>query len=319
MAGRKREPRAKEELGHLAGDPLYPVIVRATALSLLGAYGGQEVIEAYQKGMMDEEPLIRRTAVDHLELPDPQAQAALIGPMLYDPVKAVRTEAARKLAGAPAGQLRPELQKVFKTALSEYVASMTYSADFAFGRYNLGNLYTALDRPDEAIQNYLAAIEIDDLFYPAKVNLAIVYNQRGENEKAERLLREVLAAQPGMHDVEYSLGLLLAEMKRYDEAAVYLEKASKGIPAQGRIHYNLGLLFQQLKQDSEAEAELLKALEIEPVNTDYLYALADHYLKRGELAKAKSLAERMIALQPNLRMGHDLLELIRKRMTVGHF
>jgi len=317
MAGRNRDPGAKETLLRLAGDPLYPVIVRATALSLLGAYGGQEVTDAYQKGMMDDEPLLRRTAVDHVELPDPQKLAALLGPMLYDPVKAVRIEAARKLAGAPAKHLNPEAKKVFEAALSEYVASMNYSADFSFGRYNLGNLYLGLNRPDEAVRNYLAAIEIDDLFYPAKVNLAILYNQRGENEKAERLLRKVLAAQPEMHDVEYSLGLLLAEMKRYDEAAVYLEKASKVMPAQGRIHYNLGLLFQQLKRYSEAEAELLKALEIEPVNVDYLYALADHYLKRGDLVKAKSLAERVIILQPNLRIGHDLLDLIRRRMTGG--
>ncbi len=317
MAGRKRDPGAKSALVRLAADPLYPVIVRATALSLLGAYPGQEATEAYQKALMDGEPLIRRTAVDHVEFPDPGKQAALIGPMLYDPVKAVRIEAARKLAGVAAKGLGPEQKKVYDAALSEYVASMTYSADFSFGRYNLGNLYVALDRPDEAIQNYLAAIEIDDLFYPAKVNLAILYSQRGEQEKAERLLREVLAAQPEMHDVEYSLGLLLAEMKKYDEAAVYLEKASKGMPDQGRIHYNLGLLFQQLKRDSEAEAALLKALEIEPVNTDYLYALAEHYLRKGELVKAKSLAERMISLYPNHRIGHELLDVIHKRMTGG--
>jgi Tfp pilus assembly protein PilF len=318
MAGRMREPGAKERLVRLAGDPLYPVIVRATALSLLSSYPGQEVTEAYQKGLMDGEPLIRRTAVDHVELPDPQKLATFIGPMLYDQVKAVRIEAAQKLAGVPAKSLGPEQRKVYEAALSEYVASMTYSADFSFGRYNLGNLYVALDRPDEAIQNYRAAIEIDDLFYPAKVNLAVLYSQRGENEKAERLLREVLAARPEMHDVEYSLGLLLAEMKRYEEAAVYLEKASKGMPEQGRIHYNLGLLFQQLKRDSEAEAELLKATEIEPVNIEFLYALADHYLKSGDLAKAKSLAERMIALHPNRRIGHDLLELINRRMTGGN-
>jgi Tfp pilus assembly protein PilF len=318
MAGRKRDPNAKESLVQLACDPLYPVIVRATALSLLITYPGQETNEAHRKGLMDGEPLIRRTAVDHIEIPDPEKIAALIGPMLYDPVKAVRIEAARKLAGTPAKRLRPEQQKVFEAALSEYVASMIYSADFSFGVYNLGNLYASLSRPNEAIENYLAAIEIDDLFYPAKVNLAVLYSQRGENERAETLLWEVLAAQPEMHDVEYSLGLLLAEMKRYDEAAVYLAKASKGMPDQGRIHYNLGLLFQQLKRDSEAEAALRKALEMEPDNMDYLYALADLYLKRGDLLKAKPLAERMISLHPNHRIGHDLLELIRRRIGGGN-
>ena len=317
MAGRKRDPGAKEGLMQLAGDPLYPVIVRGTALNLLSAYPDQEATEAYRKGIVDGEALIRRTAVDHVAILDPEKLGALIGPMLYDPVKAVRIEAARKLAGAPAKRLRHEQQKVFETALAEYVASMTYSADFSFGGYNLGNLYASLSRPDEAIENYLSAIEIDDLFFPAKVNLAVLYNQRGENEKAERLLREVLTAEPELHDVEYSLGLLLAEMKQYDEATVYLERAAKGMPSQSRIHYNLGLLLHQLSRASEAETALRKALEMELDNMDYLYALADLYLKRGDLLKAKPLAERMISLHPNHRIGHDLLELIRKRGTGG--
>src|SRR4030042_3607116 len=37
-AGRRGRPEAHQELIRLAGDPLYPVIVRATALSLLRDY-----------------------------------------------------------------------------------------------------------------------------------------------------------------------------------------------------------------------------------------------------------------------------------------
>lgn len=56
--------------------------------------------------------------------------------------------------------------------------------------------------------------KIDNLFYPAKVNLAMFYNQRGENDKAEVLLREVTTEHPQMHAIAYSLGLLLSEMKK---------------------------------------------------------------------------------------------------------
>jgi tetratricopeptide (TPR) repeat protein len=113
-----------------------------------------------------------------------------------------------------------------------------------------------------------------------------------------------------MHEVAYSLGLLLAEGKRYDEAAVYLEKAARGMPERGRIHYNLGLLLQLLGRDAYAERELLAALRIEPDNFDFLYAAADHYLKRGRLGKAKRMAERMIEKHPSNRLGHDLLGYI---------
>jgi tetratricopeptide (TPR) repeat protein len=117
-----------------------------------------------------------------------------------------------------------------------------------------------------------------------------------------------------MHEIAYSLGLLLSEMKKYDQAAVYMEKASKGMPERARVHYNLGLLLQYLRQDAEAEAALLKALKLDTDNMDYLYALADHYLKRGKLQKAKIIAEQMVAKHPDQRIGHELLEFIERNM-----
>ncbi len=58
---------------------------------------------------------------------------------------------------------------------------MEYSLDFSFAGHNLGNLYTALGDPEKAERYYKTAIEIDDLFYPAKANLAVLYNAQGRN------------------------------------------------------------------------------------------------------------------------------------------
>jgi Tfp pilus assembly protein PilF len=309
-AGNRRLPQAQKDLVQLAADPLYPVIVRSTALSLLADYPAEKTIGAYELALMDDEALIRRTAIDHLEASDPKRLATLLGPMLYDPVKAVRIEAARRLAEKGDLQLDAPLEKILKATVKEYVAAMEYSADFSFGRYNLGNLYAALKQPDKAIRNYLAAIRIDNLFYPAKVNLAMLYNQEGQNKKAETLLRQVTAAHPELYDIHYSLGLLLAEEKKYAEAAGFLKQAATGMPQRARVHYNLGLLLQHLKQDSEAEAALLQAQEIEPDNLDYLYALADFYLKRNKLAQARSIAQAMVKRHPGQRIGHDILKYI---------
>jgi predicted CXXCH cytochrome family protein len=311
-AGRKGLPDVRKDLIRLAGDPLYPVIVRATAISLLTVYPGKDTSQAIKLALMDDEALIRRTAVESIASTSQKVMTELIAPLLYDPVKAVRIEAARRLSENPVKRLDPDQEKIFKADLEEYITSMKFSADFAFGRYNLGNLYTALNRPEEAIRNYLAAIKIDDLFYPAKVNLAMFYNKRGENEKAEVLLREVVKAHPELHETSYSLGLLLAEMKKYDSAVVYLKKAAKGMPDRSRVHYNLGLLLQYLKKDAEAEGTLLKALKIEPDNMDYLYALGDFYLKRGKLQKAKNIALQMLAKHPNEPIGQELLGIIER-------
>ena len=311
-AGRKRLPHVRKDLIRLAGDPLYPVIVRATAISLLTAYPGEDTSQTIKLALMNDEALIRRTAVESIAPKNQKETTELIAPLLYDPVKAVRIEAARRLAEDPAKSLNPDQEKVFKAVLEEFVASMKFSADFAFGRYNLGNLYVAMNQPEDAIRNYLAAIKIDSLFYPAKVNLAMFYNRKGENGKAEVLLREVIQEHPEMHEIAYSLGLLLAEMKKYDQAAIYLEKAAMGMPDHARAHYNLGLLFQYLQRDNKAEQALLRALEIDPNSMEYLYALADFYLKRGKFQKAKDIALQMVVKHPDKSLGKELLGIIEK-------
>ena len=314
-SGRSRMPEAREDLLRLAVDPLYPVIVRATALSLLTAFPGKETTRAHALSLMDEEALIRRTAVSSLNVSDMNRQVRLMAPLLYDPVKAVRNEAASRLAGEPSKHLDANQKKVFLAALKDYITSMEYSGDFSFGRYNLGNLYAELNQRDDAIQHYLAAIKIDDLFYPAKVNLAMLYNQSGDNDKAERLLREVVTDHPALYNIAYSLGLLLAEKKQYDEAVVYLKKAAKGMPGHARAHYNLGLLLQYLKKDADAEAALITALDLETENMDYMYALTEYYLKRGKFQQAKKIAESMVKKHPDQRMGQDLLNLIKSKLA----
>ncbi len=69
---------------------------------------------------MDEEALIRRTAVASIFVPDPEKLAKLIAPMLYDPVKTVRIEAASRLAGDLSKLLDKEQQEVFQVVLQEY-------------------------------------------------------------------------------------------------------------------------------------------------------------------------------------------------------
>ena len=310
--GRKGSAQAHQGLIKLAADPLYPVIVRSTALSLLAAYPGEDTSRAYELALMDDEALIRRTAIDNLRVPDRSRQTALLTPMLYDPVKAVRTEAARRMTEISDPKLDESQKNAFQSALTEYQNSMEYSADFAFGRYNLANLHVALGQPEKAVENFRAAIKIDPLFYPAKVNLAMLLNQEGRNSEAERLLREVVDTHPELYEIHYSLGLLLAEEKKYAQAARHLTQAAKGMPARARIHYNLGLLLQHLSRDSDAEASLLKAQELEPDNFDYLYALANFYLNRKKFQEARMYAERMVARHPSQRIGRDMLGLIDK-------
>jgi Tfp pilus assembly protein PilF len=192
---------------------------------------------------------------------------------------------------------------------------MEYSADFAASRHNLGNYYANLGDPEQALNNYKQAIRIDDMFYPAKVNMAMLFNQLGENDNAEILLRDVVRNHPEVIDAFYSLGLLLAEQKKYEEALHYLDKASELMPYYARIHYNKGLLLNMVGKTRDAELSLLKTLEIEPDNYDYIYAVADFYLKQENWKRAKIYAEQLRDKFPSSPIGQDLITLIDRYST----
>ncbi|GAH80308.1 unnamed protein product [marine sediment metagenome] len=47
---------------------------------------------------------------------------------------------------------------------------------------------------------------------------------------------------------------------------------------------------------------------------DYLYALADYYIKVGKFQEAKAIAEQMIAKHPSKKIGRDLLDFINRKL-----
>jgi predicted CXXCH cytochrome family protein len=297
-AGRRADPAAKADLLRLAGDALSPTLVRATALSLLGRYRGADVTAAFRSALLDEEPLLRRTAVAEVPIEDEAERASRLAPLLSDPFRAVRLEAAAQIAGTSPALLRPYQQDALATALADYVKAMEHSLDFSFAGHNLGLLYERRNDPAKAEESYRRAIAVDDLWPPPKVNLAILLARQGKNAEAERLLREVLATSPEQAQVAYSLGLLVAETGSMEEAAGLLAGAAAGMPSHARAAYNAGLALAQVGRHVEAERMLRRAVELEPSSYDLVFALGDFLLRRGRFREVRDVADRMAAIDP---------------------
>ncbi len=301
---------AVDDLIELAIDTLYPVVARATAITLLANYPDERISEAIGDLLSDNQSIIRHSATQNMFSDDPEKYLRDMISMLYDPVKAVRMQAAFNLSALPPESIDTIYSKAYRNALEEYRIAMEYSADFAASRHNLGIMYSNLGDANLAIENYKEALRIDDQFYPAKLNLAMLYNSIGDNNKAEIVFRDIIKNHPELSEAFYSFGLLLAEQQKYEEALNYIKQAAELMPTRGRIYYNLGLLQQYLQQAVEAEASLKKALEIEPDKLDFLYALTDFYLKRGELGKALKYAQEIKEKHPQNDLGQNLINQI---------
>ncbi len=313
-AAQNGDLHALSNLVQIVNDNLTPLLVRATALSLLGRYQGSDVSSAFLQALMSDEAILRRTAVFYFPGYLHKQRVQLLAPLLNDPVQAVRIEAARALTVIPADQLDTRWREPFAKALAEFEQTALYSADFASSRLNLGTLFSYQGKMDTAEEHFKKATEINRDFYTARTNLAVLYSRQGKNDLAEQQLRRALEINPDLADVHYSLGLLLSEQKQYRESAEHLQKAAIGMGNDARAYYNLGQLLDFLNRDKEAEIALLQTIEIEPHNMNYLQAMARFYVAKQNFVQAGIIAEKMLMANPADPLGQQLLDFLNTKI-----
>ncbi|MCX6245998.1 MAG: multiheme c-type cytochrome [Bacteroidetes bacterium] len=300
------KPGADSGLLRMINSNLYPEIIRATAIEYLSAYPSNKAQEAVKKAVNDPDPLLRYTAVENYYTSDSAELFRLMAPLLSDPVKSVRMEAAYRLVTFKESAFNEIQLPLFRKGLDEYKKSQEYVADFPTGRYNLGNYYSRIHDFAKAEENYREALTTDNLFTPAKVNLAIIYYQQDRQDEAEKLLRDLVKHNPEITDGYYYLALLYGEQKKYSEAIALLETASMKTVTNPRIFYNLGLLYQMMNQNEKCEATLVKGLKMDPCNFDLLYALFAFHMKQGNRVKAAPYLEKLRTCFPGEKQVQDI-------------
>jgi predicted CXXCH cytochrome family protein len=291
---------------------LYPEIIRATAIGYLSAYQSTKAQDAVRKALNDPDPLLRYAAAENFMAADSATLFSSLVPLLNDPIKSVRMEAANRLMTFDKSRFNEIQYKSFNKALAEYRKSLEYVADFPTGRYNLGNYYSKLNEPEKAVENYKEAIVIDNLFYPAKINLAILYYQQGKTDNGALLFQDLLANHPDVTDGYYYMALLYGEQKKYGEAIKMLEAALTKTAGNARIYYNLGLLYNMINQKDRSEATLLKGLEKYPGDFDLLYALFTFEMTRNNRAKAGLYIEQLKTWYPADKQVQQLYNHFRQ-------
>ncbi len=372
-AARKHKPEAAGLLLDVVRRKDTRPIVRASAIALLGNYPGLASESAVRDGLEDPDPLVRAAAVRSIELlypvqgrPAPAAALAdpnrrrlheILSPLLGDPIRAVRMEAARVLTLVPDQERNAEEQKAFQHALDEYLAGQEFLADQPAAHLNMAVVYANRGEPAKAERHYRQALRIDPGFVPAGINLAMLLDEQGRSDEAEaqfrtvikELQRQLAAAQrqaamldqagrtaeaAGVKprpidrmiehlrqqaaDCHFSLGLLLAERpQRLADAAAELAAAAQLAPQNPRIHYNLGLACQNLGRNAQAEQSLRTARQLAPAVPDYHRALAIFYAQQRRWDEAIEAAEQLLALDPRDRNAQGLLTHLLEERTAA--
>jgi predicted CXXCH cytochrome family protein len=298
-AGRTGSPDAEPLLDALIADAGQPAIARASALLLLPRLATQASVPAWGAALADPEPLVRLGAVRGLPASPSAGMVRLAAPLLSDPVRAVRIEAARALAGAAPDSLSTEQRSALAAATVELVAAETTAADRPETHLNLGLLALREDHPDQADADYRTALRLDPRFVPAMVNLADLDRARGLDDQGTALLRQAVALEADNADAHHALGLLLVRQHQYPEARAELRRATELAPANPRYAYVYAIAMSSGGDTDKALAVLRRAHEAAPLDRDVLLGLVSLSRDQGDVAAALRYATELARLYPN--------------------
>ncbi|MDE0364802.1 MAG: multiheme c-type cytochrome [Gammaproteobacteria bacterium] len=267
-AARGGLPGAAGALAALAEDGDEAAIVRATALALMESYDDAGTALALERGLRDGDALVRIGALRGAARFAPDRFRRRAGHLLGDPRLAVRTEAARLLAGAFAGlpDESPEKSR-FAGVLEEYLDTQRFNADRPEAHTNMANAFLALGDVSRAEAALDAALGLSADWVHALVNLADLYRATNRDPAGGELLERATALAPDAAEVKLARALWLVR--------------------QGR--------------DSEALPLLAGAVELAPDNSHYAYVYAVALHSGGESMRALEVLDAALGRRPGDR------------------
>jgi len=296
--GAEGAPGARQSLAALVVNRKQPAIARATALSLLAAHDPVPTDAAVRGGIADDSALVRRACARVLSNSDPRQSATVMGPLLKDPVRAVRIEAAEVLASAAADALPSDLAAALDRARNEYVAAQELNADRPEAHLNLALLFVKERKFDRAEAELKTALSLDPSFGPAAVNLADLYRELDRDGEGEAVLRRELEHSPDDASALHALGLLMVRQKQGQKALALFDAAARKDPANARYAYVYAVALNDGGQTGTAIETLERNIKVHPYDRDSLAALVTFCGQARKPAEALTYARRLNELEP---------------------
>jgi len=297
-AVRRRTADAVEQLNWLlAGTgPQFPAVARATGLREATRLGPETAAQLARGSLEDPHPLVRAAAAAaHDGISDPNMLSRRLAPLLQDPIRSVRVEAARILSLNGVTALSGKDDQLLNQALEEYRAGLMYDSDRAGAHLTLGSLAEQIGDQAKAEEHYRTAIRLEPASSGGRANLAALLGRQ-----MEQLARDPAAAE--------KIGKLQEEIERLrGEELALLERDANMLPDNAGLQYRLGLALYLAGKNEEAEVRLRKAAETEKTDPGFWLALILLQEKLGKVNEAKSNAKRLYNLAPT-PMNEQLLQ-----------
>jgi tetratricopeptide (TPR) repeat protein len=183
--------------------------------------------------------------------------------------------------------------------------------------YSLGILHALNENMDAAILEMEEALRIDpDSPYLAK-ELASIYMEKGDTEKAFAICKKTLEGHPDDSDTRLLLGGLYLNRKDYPGAAGEYRRVIELAPKNTAARFYLGMSLAEMKQFDEAAAAFRELLKIDPDHFMGNYYLARILSEMKRYDEAEAGFRTTLALRPKFESAMiDLAVLYERQQKI---
>lgn len=140
--------------------------------------------------------------------------------------------------------------------------ALQIDSDYLAARRDLGLVYLRLNQPENVIAAFEELLRVDPRSAEAYSYISVAYAQLKHFAEGELAARRSLDIDPGNNRSRYMLGLLLAEQKKDDDAALqYLKQSYRAFPA---AHVVVAQILARRGEIVDARKQLEEYLPIAP-------------------------------------------------------
>ncbi|XP_053318277.1 protein O-mannosyl-transferase TMTC3 [Spea bombifrons] len=177
--------------------------------------------------------------------------------------------------------------------------------------YNLAIVYIELKDPQEALKNFNQALELNRKHKLALFNSALLMQESGNvrlRPEAKKRLLTYVEEEPHDANGYFNLGMLAMDEKKDFEAETWMKKAIHLQPGFRSALFNLALLYSQTARELEALPVLNELLRYYPDHTKGLILKGDILMnQKKDIKGAKKCFEKILEMDPNNVQGkHNL-------------
>jgi Flp pilus assembly protein TadD len=172
---------------------------------------------------------------------------------------------------------------------------------------NLGEVYRAAGRYDDAVASCRKAVELYPVYPEALNTLGASLKELGELEEAEEVLRRAIEFKPDLAVAHANFGNVLRATGRLERAVKSYEIAVRRDPKMSGAYMALGGALRALGRLRDAVVAYRKGLEIDPGDARAWSGLGMTLRRRGKIEEALECLRKAVELQPDVAELHTNL------------